>query len=609
MTGALAITGVWDIETKNWDTFLCGQTLDIHGNAFVSWDEEEFFEHLLSRRGVWYAHVGGRFDALWFLDHCCRQAIKWSARMRGSGILSAKAEELELRDSFAIVPMKLSKFAPLGGIEKCELHLPCECDERSTDNPAGCGGYCALARPLSSAERRNVTDYLHVDCEALLSALLALEARCEADGIELRLTVGSSAWNTAKTWLDLPDCGHDLGKYRDIREGYFGGRTEVYCTRGDSGHRFDIHSSYPAALSRLAIPVGRGKAYIGSHTRALYDAGKDGIVWADVHIPESYVPPLPVRMPDRLLYPTGPASGAWTAHELRYAESCGVRIERITRGYMWASSAPILAPFANRVWALRDKYAATGNKADKVYSDWCKWLANSCTGKFASKPENSSLEYHPAAIDDSDPDAAPILSTDSEVVCTHGGVFVTKTRARVDPCAHVQWSAYLTAEARIELHKQQRSSACLYYSDTDSVYSRDMLTRRIGPDLGEWGYEGGLTEWSALAPKVYRYRCTGLPHCKEKGHAQGGYHVRGKGMSGLDSDGFDALESGKVWTTEKGVKGLKTAVRGKGPIFEKRKLSRGLHPIPGWVGGRELEADGINTRPTTVKRYQERDTK
>lgn len=590
---ALDVAGTWDIECAGWDRFLCGELLTREGDAFQSWDADEFFDALLEQSGNWYAHVGGRYDGLWFLDMACRRKLPWKAKMRGSGVLTAKIGDLEIRDSFALVPMKLAKFAKLGGNAKCELGLPCECEERTESRPQGCGGYCALERPLNSSERALVSEYLHVDCKALLGALEALEERASALDITLKLTVGSSAWNTAKEWLDLPACGHDIGRYTALREGYYGGRTEVIRTRADSGHRFDIHSSYPAALTRVAVPLGEGAAYSSANASKWYAAGNDGIYTADVTVPDMPIPPLPAREPDRLLYPIGPISGTWTGHELRYAESCGVRIDTIRRGYVWADSGPVLAPFAASLWAIRDEAANSPHESDKTFAAWVKWLANSLTGKLAQRPEHSSLSFAPA-----DAGEAPVMDKDTDVIgCVHGGAFVIHTRTRVDACAHVQWSAYLTAEARCELHRQLTHAVTPYYCDTDSVYAYEYLTRRVGDALGEWGYEGALRNWRALAPKVYRYT-----------DGAGTEHVRGKGLSGLDAAGFDALERGETWTIAKGVDGLRTAMRRdtvKG-LFRRREFSRSLHPIPGWVGGRELEANGIETRPTSIERYRSR---
>lgn len=589
-SGILTFDGVWDIECAHWDRFLCGELLAANGDAVQCWNEDEFADAMLSREGIWFAHFGGRYDMLWLLDIASRRGLEWSARMRGSGILSARIGDLEVRDSHAIIPMSLAQAAGLAGKKKTSTGLPCECG-------TSCGGYCALARPLSVAERALVGDYLHNDCEVLLSVLEAVQARALDEGITMRATIGGTAWATARAWLDLPPSGHDVGTYKRLREGYFGGRTEVFRAIAKRGDRYDIHSSYPAALQRVALPEGTGRLVRGSTLAGNYfAAGADGIYGARVTVRDDcYIPPLPYRASDRLLYPTGPVDGVWTGLELRHALEHGASLDSVTWGYVWASSRPVLREYAERVWSLR---ADAAERGDDAWASWYKWLANSLTGKLAQSLENQSLDFEPAPEN-----GAPAMDGDAVdvIACFHGGYFyVTETR-RVDACAHVQWAAYLTAEARVELHRQLlEADRAALYCDTDSVYSSRPLDRRIGPELGEWGHEGAMTDWRALAPKVYRYRCTG---CKK--HPSGGWHVRGKGMPGLDSPGFEALARGEAWTTDRGVVGLRTSLRAKDSLFRRRTLTRGLKPVRGWIGGRETDGRG-GTRPTTIDRYNAR---
>lgn len=572
--------GVFDIECAAWDRFLVGEILDADGQAFQSWDERDFFDALISRRGVYYAHAGGRYDALWALEQCERRGIPWTAKTRGAGVLSARIGDLELRDSYAIVPMKLASGAALGGATKHSLSLPCECG-------LDCGGYCALSRELTDTERRLVGEYLHHDCVALDAMMSALYHRAEIEQITLRLTIGSTAYATARDWLGLPPSEHDLGRYRALREGYYGGRTECFRPRAAQGQRYDIHSSYPAALTRVALPHGPCLHLNGLRAGNAYSSGWEGVFWARVTIPEAHVPPLPVRQPDRLLYPYGPAEGAWTGLELRYAESCGVVVERVTRALAWREASPLLREYAQRVWDLRATYAQRGEKS---WASWFKWLANSLTGKLAQRPEHGTLHYV-ASVDGQPPEVpegAEILRV------TPRGVFMNRETVRVDPCAHVQWSAYLTAEARTELHRQLTHAGDPIYCDTDSVYAPHTLTRRVGDELGEWGHEGELYDWRCLAPKVYRYR-----------DERGDWHVRGKGLSGLTPEGFDLLAAGGVWDVDRGVDGLRTRIRRGDGLFRRKAIKRGLHPIAGWTGGR-IVISSESTRPPTVAEYEGR---
>lgn len=306
-----------------------------------------------------------------------------------------------------------------------------------------------------------------------------------------------------------------------------------------------------------------------------------------------HVPPLPARECDRLLYPTGPIDGVWTGLELRYAETLGVKIESVLYAYAWDNAYPILRPFAARGWSIRADNAATGDPGDAAFAAWVKWFLNSLTGKTGQLPDHETLVFVPAI------DGPPILDKDAEIVgeSDYGAWVIVRSR-RVDACAHVEWAAHLTAEARIELHRQLlHAGDGVLYCDTDSVYSTRALTRRVGPGLGEWGHEGSLSDWTCLAPKVYRYYDPDT----------GKVNVRGKGMSDLNSAGFDTLAAGGKWIVDRGVDGLKTALRShSSELFRRKHLSRSLTPFPGWIGGRVLH--GAGTRAPTVAEYRARKT-
>lgn len=580
------LAGVFDIECADWDRFVCGEILSTDGDRFFSWDEDEYARNLISRVGVWYAHFGGRYDALWLLQWATRKGHTITEiRVRGAGILSCRIGDLEIRDSGALVPMSLEKCAPLGGQEKSKLALDCECGE-------DCGGYCSLSRRLSAIEKRKVEAYQHQDCVALLAMLKALADRCAAHGIVAGLTIGGSAWATAKAWLDLPNCKHDLGRYQSIRRGYYGGRVEVFRTRAVRGDRYDIHSSYPAALSRLMLPVGAPTFMRDRIASSAFASGRDGVFTCRVYVPECDIPPLPVRMADRLIYPHGTIEGTWTGLSLRHAVECGAHIDKILHGHVWGTSERLLKPFADKIWALREE-GMRGDKADRVWGAMCKWISNSCTGKFAQLPDHETLAFIPAI------DGAPLLEKNERMVAeSDDGVWISRMSRRVDACAHVEWSATLTSFATCELHSQLlHAGDTAIYCDTDSVYSTRSLTRRLGNDLGEWGHEGSLEDWQAAAPKVYAYTDQHGKRC-----------VRGKGLSGLTPEGFAALLQGSSWEHSRGVDGLRTSLgQHSDQVFKRRTLSRTLSPVDGWIGGRRLFANGT-TGSVTITQYEAGET-
>jgi len=575
--------GVYDIECGNWTEFRLGRFTSRDGTrSFESRDEGVFFSTLVAQGGVWYGHFGGKYDALWIADMAVKAGIPWTATMRGAGIMSLKLPGgFEARDSYALIPMRLADAARMGGAEKLEVGFPCECG-------TSCGGFCVLARDMSPGEWASLSAYLAADCECLIAALDAAADIAAEHGISLGLTVGGTAWKTAKQWCPgVSGTTHDVASYHAVRAGYYGGRTEVYVSRAPVGERYDIHSSYPAALSRTPTPVGARRMVAGAAARRAFASQKPGVYTATVTVPEHhYSPPLPMRTPERLYFPTGRFEGIWTGLELAHAVECGATIVAIDSAIVWDTTDLVFAPYADRIWAIRDGYAREESREGIARAAWVKWLANSLTGRLAIRPDHESLQFVTR-----DSDGMISMAGDYDVLRDlPGGAFISVSSQSIDPSAHVEAAAYLTASARVELHMQLlHAGSSALYCDTDSVYSAVPLTRGLGDNLGEWGYEGDLREWDCLAPKVYRYQSG------EK------VKVKAKGMSDLDSAGFDALADGGEWQVNRGVESVKTAIsRKRDSLFERKCLTRSLSPKEGWIGGRRHDADLGTTAPPTA---------
>lgn len=556
------IDGTWDIETEHWDRFVCGGISDRFG-TYISWNEDQFARTLLSREGTYWAHNGGGFDHLWLASWCARRGISWRGIPRGSSIVCMYVgKKLTLRDSKALWPDRLAIVSKLGSQTKIELDLP--------------NGYESIRRDAPPEHRSIINAYLEADCVGLRSSLEKLCELATSHGVEVRTTVGASAWATALQWCPgLSPLQRDVAEYHAIRSAYYGGRTQCLVTRVPSGHRHDIHSAYPAALASITLPVGdvssRGAG-------AAYLRGDAGVFTARVSVPECHVPPLPCREEERLTYPFGDILGAWTGDELRHAESHGARVTSIVNGLYWRERAPLLKPFADRVWALREWAKANAIE----WYPWVKWLANSLTGKLAMKPEQETLYFDPNG---EIPDPPPGKPPHRVIGQVHDGVVYTMARDQVAPCAWVEHAAHLTAHTRTELHSQLiHAGEGAVYCDTDAVYSEQRLTRRMGDELGEWAHEGEMRSWECLAPKLYRYHTP-----------DGKTIVKGKGMSGLTPEGFDALKAGDGWTVDRGVVGAMKAIA-SGEPFRRKVLTRRHLGAEGSIGDRVLESDGIHTR-------------
>lgn len=550
--------GYLDIETADWTTFVVGGTLREDDLRLTWHDVDSYCEILFERPSTeWRAHNGGRFDFLLVLEYAQRKGYSIQAVMRGASVVKAVVKSgsdwVSFVDTFALAPISLDKFAKCAGLtQKGSIDYDAIRPDTKPNSPLG----------------RQLADYLTDDLRALRDADLSWRGIIrQIANVEPSLTLGSTAWKSASKFVKSEDVLRPLSddEYANSRAGYFGGRVEVFQQFVPIAYTCDRNSSYPAALVNQPVPVGRRK-----WGRTL---DEEGTVWARVKVPDVWIPPLPVRMGPRLVFPTGTFDGVWTALELRNAVSLGVRVEEIYKSRTTTVTSKELGNWCARIWEAR-----TGKPA---WNGLIKLLANSLTGKLAQQPDRESLAYGPA--DEMEEEARQLT-----MISNDGNVWRVISKHQVSPCARPEWSAYLTAEARIELLKQIHSTGeSAVYSDTDSVFSTEPITRRIGLGLGEWKDEGKITGFESHGPKFYKYDGPDKQVTKVKGQSK------------ISRDGFDALIAGEKWTRTAGAISLKTAINRFGLAhFSTNTQIKGSNRNTEWVGGRRSTRSGRTLPPT-----------
>jgi hypothetical protein len=564
-----SVDAVWDIECAQWDKFLCGALWTRESGVEVFRDPEHLADALMSLppgAQAW-AHAGGKYDVLWLIDYLASTGRMPRAQvsMSGASATSVKIKDGPwLRDSARLVPMSLARAAKIAGPnrEKGDPGIAFE------DMHAG----------MSAKHWKSVLHYLVGDVELLRDVLFAIGDYAESQGIELRGTIGGTAWATASKWCELDDATWDAEVYNMVRPMYYGGLCAVAITEAERIYRYDRKSAYPASLM-LPLPMGDPSVRDGARAGRDFASGKHGAYDALVAVPESLAPSLPIRHRNRLAYPYGMVRGVWAGLELQHAAECGAKIETIYGAVTWPKEEKRLAHYANRCFELRDSLPDVQKKALGI---WLKFLANSLTGKLGQSPDSRVV-----ALGDYSDDPS------YELVGTSPWVWSRDTW-RIPNCAMVHWAGTLTARARVELHEQIRhAGASWVYSDTDSCFATRPLTRRIGEELGEWAFEGEGRDWRAMAPKVYSYH--DLAKREHVAHAKG---VPGaKDGDTIAMDVWSRYVAGEAIKSDRGVKSLLVASRGE-RLFQRRSLSRALHVSNEWCGARLR--DGNVTRAPNV---------
>jgi hypothetical protein len=606
---------VYDIETENWTTFVCGGLLDVTTGEYkeFSWrEEEQYVDAILSIKGEVYAHNGGRFDHLWLLDHAVRRGIQVRMFASAGAIIRAEfASGTKLCDSARIFPMSLRS---LTNGAKTETGLPCrgesrECQQAIEDNgPRGCGGYCNIRRTMSPEYYKRLTGYMEQDCRTLVDALNHFSGFAEANGIEVGLTIGATAWRTAKSAIGLPSVAYEPRDFKFIRKGYYGGRCQLFKDNALSGYQYDVNSMYPAMLSQRAVPTGNTLHVRGKEARLAFLNSTPGIYSCRVCVPEMHIPPLPLRTTKRMNYPIGEFEGIWAFPELEYAVSLGCEVFPY-EAVIFEREEILFTDWINKMFDLRSKY---GKKSRE--GQWVKAIMNSLTGKFGSNPEKENIIINPHDYDKlsaceggrkkcrlgGKADCGSCCKFHCSGFCRRvkslcpGEYIFIKPTWHIDDCAHAAWAAYLTAGARITLHKQlvegQNSGRDALYCDTDSVFSEFPRVSNVGAELGQWSFEGEFTDFSGHAPKVYSLTRDNKLALKAKGI---------RIPEGKVQETLDKIVTGVAIESENMI-GAKLSAREGDTFFRRGIMSR--HLSKGF--GDRKETQNGNTRPPHISEVE-----
>lgn len=285
---------------------------------------------------------------------------------------------------------------------------------------------------------------------------------------------------------------------RFFKRAYYGGRVEIFRMKGRGRIEYaDINSLYPFVMQQPFPDVNN-----------LTRDGRYGVVEATVEIPASHIPPLPVRLGGKLMFPVGRVRGAWCTCELDYARTLGVRVLEV---HAKVGADTLTEPFKAYV---RQCYSERQRADSPLANTMWKLLMNSLYGKFGTDGKAQRL-VDPATVEE---------PTGKEFFV--GELMVVEVETEPPLYANILWSAWCTALARIQLHRGLLAVSkvgALLYCDTDSIIWRNPARKSplpFGKGLGAWKLEARIRSFEAVAPKVYRYttregttvKAKGIPH-------------------------------------------------------------------------------------------------
>lgn len=316
-------------------------------------------------------------------------------------------------------------------------------------------------------------------------------------GGEMKLTAASSAMDLyRRSFLDM-DIPITLPQRNELgRSAYFGGRVEVFkIGTSYDVNVYDINSLYPSVMRN--IEVGNPETYRRKDRPKDYIYYLDGFgqFFGTIYIPETNIGLLPYHSNNRLYFPTGDVKGSWMLSEVRHALTQGARIKECDAILYATQTIQPFQRFINTLYALRLKYKQEGRPDEIVV----KIMMNSLYGKFAQRTDSDfktlivpPKRYNLERYSDCDP-----------VYLLNRELFLRDIETHIQPpFIHVQWSAEITAQARLRLYNSlQQQEGQLIYCDTDSVHTTGKLP--VSQELGAMKLEHDLLRGTYFAPKEY----------------------------------------------------------------------------------------------------------
>jgi DNA polymerase elongation subunit (family B) len=450
-----------------------------------------------------YAHNGGKFDFFYLLAEgaLTNPAMLINGRIVKSGLIGMH----ELRDSYAILPIPLSKLG-----NKLDID------------------YAKLEREVREKNKKEILKYQKADCVELWKVIDKFHERFGP-----KLTIGATAMAQLGKLhrVSRQDEKHD----ETFRPYYFGGRVECFENGELNGNFkiYDVNSMYPKAMRDFSHPSGKNYIHLGPEISNRYNfrTGKlegFGPVYfiRCIGFNKNAIPVRTIeggQTKNRYDLPYGEFFAV--SHEIETACELGLfQVESIIDIYVPCNSIKF-TEFIDKFSAEKisakllqktDPANIDKHKADETFA---KLIQNSSYGKFATDPRKFKEWFIVDTQDDStimefenwrrDENGKLKRDKDDSLLCK---LVNDMGRFEIWQCPtydirgfyDVAVAASITGAARSILLRAIAHAVRPVYCDTDSLICADIRGVTIDDAaLGAWKFEGATKKIYIAGKKMY----------------------------------------------------------------------------------------------------------
>lgn len=395
---------------------------------------------------------------------------------------------IDIRNSYSILPTSLKKLGLSVGLPKLDIDYSGSITQEYID-------YCFRDCEIVELALRQLVKNVKIMFDYDISILkLPLTAPSLSKRIFHHLIV--KKWNN--TIINKIYDKNRAFYTESLRPFYFGGRVEVYdFNQCLEGHYNDINSSYPNEMYNNLFPLAPFfKLKCGSQKQC-WNEFKDNyhIFGAICEVVEhTKIPLVPVRMNDKILFPTGSKKAFLFRKEIEFLIQNKAKI-KILYLYKCSGYLPLFKEYIDICYNKRKQY-----KSESFENLLLKLLMNSLYGKFAEKIEKESVEIinDLQSLDDNEIENCELIETDE------GIMFIKRVKQQDNKLKiNIFYAMMITALARLNLTKYILKSNRAYYTDSDSVVSSDLIHN--SKELGQMKSEFQFSRFQAVGCKEYIY--------------------------------------------------------------------------------------------------------
>lgn len=359
----------------------------------------------------------------------------------------------------------------------------------------------------------NNVHYCQRDTEIVYWALVKFKNALDRLNIDLKNTAAGTGFSALlQTYPALSYNVFSEEDHEFLKQGYYGGRTEVFNTAKQKGeiYGYDITSSYPNVMTRIPLMNSFNRYYTKKPKLEKYE----GMIDCIVECPNTInIPYLPVRIDDKLCFPGGIFQGVWTYFEIREALKLGYKLIKVNKALEFKQRHNFtLKNFVDKIFEVRKK---AQESKDDVLQYACKIILNASYGKFALGNEKTELIPFNELWK---------ISGDFKSEVFPNNQVIVKRKTKYNPSTNYLTASYITAYGRHDLYNYimlcSTENRIPLYCDTDSIFFKGKkLNISQDKKLGALMLEHKIKECQFILPKTYyivwldgtrKYKCKGV---------------------------------------------------------------------------------------------------